>query len=266
MESQSNFHGLSMDEIIFNDRNKAYGAFTLRTNYQKNLKLALMVCTSVFVLGMVSPRLFMTQGAPLLGDQEQNDTFIAKPIVDPIPMEEKKLKVEEGGGAPEEKLSDYRPTDRASADTAATKPTLNNNVVAGDTRTPGNDSGLLAGNQGNGIVKPDDRPKTGIYSKPKEVMPQFEGGAEAIEVFIDGNKKAEITENGEEGLVLVSFTVDEKGYIGNVALKHSSGNKQLDNEAMRLVKIQPRYKPGTIDGIPTKMLCEMSILFTGFDD
>jgi len=78
-----------------------------------------------------------------------------------------------------------------------------------------------------------------------EEEPQFSGGEEAMFVFIKKNilypESAIIS--GHEGKVYVSFIVERDGSISNVTIERGV-SPELDNEAMRVVKLMPKWTPG----------------------
>jgi len=83
-----------------------------------------------------------------------------------------------------------------------------------------------------------------------EVMPKFQGkGADEFRLFISKNLKypKEARKQGIEGRVFVSFVIDKNGDVKNVKIErgvHSS----LDEEAIRVVKLSPKWEPGKNEG------------------
>ena len=59
-------------------------------------------------------------------------------------------------------------------------------------------------------------------------------------------------ENGIQGKVILSFTVNAKGVVKNVTVLRSAG-PLLDAEAVRVVSSSPKWTPGSIDGKPVKV-------------
>ena len=80
-------------------------------------------------------------------------------------------------------------------------------------------------------------------------MPQFPGGDAKLMEFIAENIKypAEATERGLQGTILVNFIVEKDGSISNVKAL-DGGEKVLSDEAVRVVKTMPRWKPGKQQG------------------
>jgi periplasmic protein TonB len=78
-----------------------------------------------------------------------------------------------------------------------------------------------------------------------EDKPLFPGGDAALMSFIANNTKyPEIAkENGIQGRVFVQFIIDEKGKVTNVKIARGV-DPYLDQEALRVVKLIPDWKPG----------------------
>lgn len=91
-----------------------------------------------------------------------------------------------------------------------------------------------------------------------ETMPEYPGGIEGLKTFIQENltvpEKYKNVETKAEYRVFVQFVVAEDGSITNVELKKSEPSKKdLNDEAVRVVKAMPKWKPGTVDGKPVKV-------------
>ena len=79
-----------------------------------------------------------------------------------------------------------------------------------------------------------------------EEMPDFPGGELALRKFIAENiKYPEEAKIGKiEGKSYVQFVIDRDGYVKDVEIAGSSKSEILDNEAIRVVKSLPQWKPG----------------------
>ncbi|MFM6983423.1 MAG: hypothetical protein ACKOXF_04770, partial [Chitinophagaceae bacterium] len=60
MDSNKNFFDQSMNDIVFDNRNKGYGAFDLRNVYEKHLLKALALSVSIFVFSLYTPKIANT--------------------------------------------------------------------------------------------------------------------------------------------------------------------------------------------------------------
>ena len=100
-----------------------------------------------------------------------------------------------------------------------------------------------------------------IYSQPEE-MPMFPGGDVALLKFIAQNTvyPEPSKKNNIQGKVVVRFCVTEKG---GISLAHvlKSVSPDLDNEALRVVKALPAFKPGKQDGKAVPVWYMIPIVF-----
>jgi periplasmic protein TonB len=95
-----------------------------------------------------------------------------------------------------------------------------------------------------------------------EQMPQFVNGEKALFEYLGKNitypKKSR--KQGIEGTVLIKFVVAANGAITDVVVKKSV-DEYTDREAVRVVKAMPKWKPGLMDGIPTRVSYNLPIKF-----
>ncbi len=103
-------------------------------------------------------------------------------------------------------------------------------------------------------VKPD---KNGIWDIA-ETMPEYPGGIDGLRTFMQDNltvpEKYKDMDTKAEYRIFVQFVVAEDGSITNVELKKPEPSKKdLNDEAIRVVKAMPKWKPGTVDGKPVRV-------------
>lgn len=105
----------------------------------------------------------------------------------------------------------------------------------------------------------DDKP---IHFRVVEQIPQFEGGMEAFTKWLTQNLcyPAEAQRGGIQGKVVVSFIINRDGSISSPKIEQSV-HPLLDREAMRVVKIMPRWKPGKENDKPCRTLFAIPIVF-----
>ena len=95
-----------------------------------------------------------------------------------------------------------------------------------------------------------------------DAMPEFPGGQATLFTFLRKNIKYPVLaeEAGVQGRVIVTFVVDVDGSLTDIKVRNSV-EPSLDKEAVRVVKIMPRWIPRKIDGIPVRMDFTMPITF-----
>ena len=95
-----------------------------------------------------------------------------------------------------------------------------------------------------------------------EQQPQFPGGEAALMAFIKKTLKypAFAAENGIQGRVTLSFTVEKDGSIGNIEVMRSPAD-ELSKEAIRVVSAMPKWTPGKQRGKPVRVKYVLPITF-----
>lgn len=93
-------------------------------------------------------------------------------------------------------------------------------------------------------------------------MPEFPGGIDKLLQFINDNMKypSKAQMEGIQGRVIVQFIVDEDGYIMEPNIVRNI-EPSLDNEALRLIKMLPQWKPGTLKGKAVKVKYTVPVAF-----
>lgn len=83
-----------------------------------------------------------------------------------------------------------------------------------------------------------------------ESMPEFPGGQQALSQYLGENVKypASLVESGIHGTVICQFIVKKDGSITEVKVVRSGGEPSLDKEAIRVIELMPKWKPGKSRG------------------
>ena len=94
-------------------------------------------------------------------------------------------------------------------------------------------------------------------------MPEFKGGQEGLLNFLSQAVQypKECQKNRIQGRVICSFFVNTDGKIEGVKVLKSGGHPLLDNEAMRVIRSMPKWKPGTKRGEPTRIRFTVPVIF-----
>jgi hypothetical protein len=108
----------------------------------------------------------------------------------------------------------------------------------------------------------DDR--AGHNSPQPTIKPSYTGGAHALEMYLnqslvypEAEKKA-----GKEGIVVISFIVEMDGSLTYIDVKSEVENAPgLTIEAKRLVAAMPKWSPGKVNGVLSRMPAEVSVSF-----
>ena len=108
------------------------------------------------------------------------------------------------------------------------------------------------------IVKGND----GVYSRAEQ-MPEYPGGERALSKFVEDNiaYPQDAMDENTEGTVNVSFVVDEKGKVMNPVATGKMAGHGLDQEAVKVIKQMPAWKPGMVKGKPVKTRLLLPVTF-----
>ena len=92
-----------------------------------------------------------------------------------------------------------------------------------------------------------------------EKQPEFPGGMKALMKYLRDN----IKQNNSQGKTFVNFVVNPDGSIQDVTVLRSSGDVELDNEAVRVVTAMPKWKPGESQGKAVSVRFTLPVTFRG---
>ena len=101
----------------------------------------------------------------------------------------------------------------------------------------------------------------GVYLMPDQ-MPEFPGGMQAMMKFLTTNIKypVEAQKKGVSGRVIVQFVIMEDGTLDQAKVVRGI-DPLLDEEALRVVKLMPKWKPGMDRGEAVKVRFTAPIMF-----
>lgn len=98
--------------------------------------------------------------------------------------------------------------------------------------------------------------------KKIDQLPEFPGGQEGMLRYLTANVhySSKARRKNIQGKVIITFVVDKKGSIVDPQVTRSVG-REIDKEAMRVIKDMPQWKPGLINGKPVKVLYHLPVIF-----
>ncbi|MBK7588756.1 MAG: energy transducer TonB [Bacteroidetes bacterium] len=93
-------------------------------------------------------------------------------------------------------------------------------------------------------------------------MPEFPGGQSNINAFLMKHIQypTQAREMGIQGKVICRFVVNSDGLITNLTTINSIGGG-CEQEALRVLKMMPKWKPGKHQGKAVKVQMQLPILF-----
>ncbi len=266
MEPELNYFNRSMNEIVFEKKNRDYGAFLLRHLYRRHLTKALLIVLLSFVVSTSAPVIFRHFGLSKQEEVLQLDTTVfvlhAPPSINPLVPPKAPPPITPEVQRPTEKFVEMEAIEKEKLKEEAppTKKDLDKNDIS-DKKTdkPVLDPPLKLDDLVNGTGTDGDGK---VWNKVEE-PPEFVGGEDARYFYMSQNLVYPDYErgNGIEGVARVYFIINQDGSIDNVKIIKSTGNIHLDTEAARLISKQPKFKPGKQNGKPVRVATITDIEF-----
>ena len=253
----------SLDEIVFENRNKAYGAYDLRTSYRSSLTKAFIIGTVLFCILAITPFVIMKiKQMNAVETTDVNANLIDILPEDDIIIEEKKEEEPPPPPPPKEPevqevIQNVVPEPVKAPKVETPPPPISKQL---ETTT-----GIVAveGVKTPTYSPPPPPPSTGTKTATVEVKPQvsetqvyteveqlaeFPGGINKFRSSVSNSFDTSVMD-GDEGTVKteITFVVERDGSITDV--KASGSNKDFNAEAMRTVKsIKNKWTPAKING------------------
>lgn len=108
----------------------------------------------------------------------------------------------------------------------------------------------------------EDEPEIEEMVGVVETMPEFPGGMQALWKFIEDNLQypKDAGEINVQGRSIIQFTVEKDGSITDIEVVRSVGHPSFDKEAVRVIKMMPKWKPGSQNG--TIVRCKYTVPVT----
>lgn len=261
-------------DIIFENRNKSYGAYELRKNYYKRARKALFIAVTFILVGVAVPLLASLHEEEIYLSPPDNPTIITDVIIDPVVPDIPKVTE-----VIPPKVDDISTMENLPPEIVVTQTTNDDDLMHTQEDLSKNNLGVEdhVGMEGphDGSLTPPSKNTTeggaGIEDNNKEEifdayliseMPEFPGGDAGMIKFLSENidYPERAKSEGVEGRVVLEFVINKNGKIEDLKLKKGMGYG-LDEEAMRVVNKMPTWKPGKNNGRPVSVSFKLPILF-----
>ncbi len=265
------------NDILFEGRNKDYGAYQLRAKTGRRNIIALLFLLIIFALiglAVITAGVIEKAAAELGNDQAME--------LQNVEQEEEEEEIYQEESKPDEKPMETV-TEMASS-IQFTVPEI--------TDTPAEDKELIAqqkaqearAKMGEFNFQGNDETSTNIKNDQKQLgavasagggegdtkvftyveqMPVFPGGEQALQRYVlDHFKYPQVSlEDGIQGTIMVRFVVKENGSVGEVQILKGL-DSYCDKEAKRVISSLPRFTPGRQQGKPVKVWYQIPVRLT----
>jgi len=246
-------------DIVFEGRNKAYGAYELRKDSSKTTVRALIIGGLIFCLAVAAPLI-----VSLIPESNDDDASLDKKIVTiKLPPKEEQPKDLPPPPPPPPKVDQVKfvkPVVAKTEEVVEEPPKMEEikDKKLGDETIKGDpDAPLTVEPVGNGpsqVVEEDNN----IYNTAGiEVKPDFPGGLEKFYKFI-GKNFVVPEEEGLKGKIFVTFVVEKDGSLTDIKVIRDIGYG-TGKEAIRVLKSCPKWNPGEQNGKKVRVLYSLPI-------
>ncbi len=269
-------------DIVFEGKNKEFGAYVLRTDSvsRHNKAVAYVLGVLIVILALlilsISGVFSRSDDDELAVSTEQEIATFDAQDEEEEEIEEEQVKIEEPEEiiAPEEVANEQRITDLLIVEDDKFEKEKEVKTQEDMTKNEAQ-AGVIDITEGtNDLNKQVVREQVIQETKPKEVedkvyniamveqKPEFPGGEAAMYKWLSDhiNYPVAAAEEGVQGRVVVEFVVSKTGNVENVRVLRGR-HPALDKEATRLVKSMPKWQPGRNNGQPVKVTYTLPITF-----
>lgn len=249
-----------VNDIIFANRNKSYGAYAIRSAYGNTVFKSLAFMMLGF--GTIMAIAFFMSNKP--ADQSSGPLILFDDSVYVVPFNNEPPKLPEPLIPQERSQGGSSSMSTVISNTATVETNTTMETGSGPTTSTVTTEGTSGPTTGTAATTPtvDAGASEVVFAIP-DSSPEFEGGLRALYAFLGSKLKfpQEALDNGKEGTVYVKFVVDQNGKVCNLKLLNNLGYG-LDQEALRVVAMIPDFKsPGKVNGKAVKVYYQLPIKF-----
>ena len=246
----------NFDDIVFEARNKEYGAYVLRAKYNRNVIISLMTGITFMAAAIIIPYLNskVIEGREKRAERQveikmenldQPVEQVTPPPVEPPPQEV----IQQAKYVPPVVVDSVKPEEALQL------------MTADQAQLEVQDEGVIEAVEQAAEEVQEEAPEDEPFYVVEE-MPLFPGGDTEIQKYIGDNVVyPEVAkENNIQGRVIVKFCVTPTGGVDQVSILKGV-DPELDAEVVRVVKTLPKFKPGKQGGKPVPVWYTIPIYF-----
>lgn len=267
-------------DLVFEGKNKEFGAYVLRTGSTARHNKA-MIYTLLGALLLVIGTIATVKVQEFIAERqiadaaEQEEVIVEMNNEEPEEPEQQKLEQPKPEVLPEEVLNTVKVTELriVEDDKVKKEDEIKTQDELKETETAFGQKDNDKGTEDRNVTRTLKEEvvvekKTPVEEKKEEIfrsveqMPTFPGGEGALMKYLSShiNYPAMAQENGVQGRVVVQFVVTKTGKVGEVKVVRSV-DKDLDREAVRVCKSLPNFVPGRQNGQPVNVWYTLPVTF-----
>lgn len=238
-----------MLDIVFENRNKDYGAYYLRKRYVRYLLVSFSIILFLILLFVAYAWAYKFYSF--------KPTMIPRGVVyEPTYISEEEIHAPE---LPEEKLEE--PVPEELEETPIVADSVQNTAQKEVEEKKETEKDAEKNDSSSGSSGPQGM-ANGDIMVPVQRMPQFPGGDEALAAFVQKNYRPNAIPRNRRasGIVVISFKVQRTGQVADIKVFHSI-NQEIDQECMRVVAMMPLWNPAISGGRPVEVVHQLPFVF-----
>ena len=262
-------------DLVFEGRNKAYGAYRLRKSTTKRNILAMVAVVLLLIVAFIiltvknfvdeqRAKVAMTQVAELTNykqPEKKAEVKQKKIEVEPERVVERVKSSIKFTAPVIKKDEEVKPDEELKTQDEL----MSTKTAIGTFDVKGNDDANGEILKAKEVIAEPEPPKHEEENKVFDIVeqqPMFPGGPAALMKYLSEHTKYPVVaqENGVQGRVTVQFVVEKDGSISDVHVLRGV-DPSLDKEAVRVVKSMPRWTPGKQNGITVRVNYRVPVLF-----
>ncbi len=270
-------------DLVFEGKNKDFGAYVIRTDSPKRHNKAVLwtiigaIIFGLLAFGFVKANQYLEERRLAeQGEQEEVLIDMSQDAEEPEP-ENERVEQPKPEVLPEEVLKSVKVTELqiVEDDKVKKEDEIKTQDELKETETAFGQKDNEKGTEDRNVTKtlkdevvvekkeekPKEEKKEEIF-RSVEQMPQFPGGEAALMKYLQShiNYPPMAAENNVQGRVVVQFVVDKTGKVGEVKVVRSV-DKDLDKEAVRVCKSLPKFTPGRQNGQAVSVWYTLPVTF-----
>lgn len=240
---------MDLSDIVFENRNKDYGAYYLQKKYVRYLLIAfsaVLFLVLIFAGYSLAYKFYSLKPVQMPRGVLYEPTYLSEEEIIAPELPEKKPEVPVVEEVNEEVVVMDSVQNTAKKEIEPKEHLEKKNQDQQDSSSGGGVQGVA-----NGELK-----------VPIQRMPQFPGGEAALAAFIQKNVNLSAIPRNKrmKGLVIVSFEVQRDGRVGDIKVVRSL-SPEIDRECMRVVSIMPLWNPAISGGRPINLTHNLPFAF-----
>jgi protein TonB len=257
--SKLNIFNTAWIDMVFEGRNKKYGAYQLRSENPKTTVKALIAGAVLFTFLVATPKIYdMVSGLTAGTEEEETEKIIEvielpePPVEIPLPPEPPKVEQQQAPKSVVEEVK-FKPLEAAKKEEVPEDPPKKEQFKEADPSSRNAEAsptgdiniGKPSGDLDKGVEAPDNN----VYNTAGlQVQPDFPGGVGAFLSYVNKNFRVPELEQDMTARIYVSFVVEKDGSLTDIKAVRDPGYG-LGKEAERVLKsLKIKWSPGIQNG------------------